>query len=149
MEQASTDGSVARRKTRQRRLVYETVAATQIHPTAEWVYRQVRRQLPRISLGTVYRNLQRLVAEGKLKAWSRGRTTRFDAEVARHDHFVCRGCGLMLDLERTGEALAAERRLKARGHEIQERVLEFIGLCRECRRGRNANRSEGDAQWHR
>ena len=149
MEHSPAAAGIARRKTQQRQLVYETVAATGSHPTAEWVYRQVRRQLPRISLGTVYRNLQRLVAEGKLKSWTRGRTTRFDADVSRHDHFVCRGCGLMLDLERTGEALAAERRLKARGHEIQDRILEFIGLCRDCRRGRTTNRSEGDAPWHR
>ena len=138
-----------RRKTQQLRLVYEAVAATESHPTAEWVYRRVRRQLPRISLGTVYRNLQRLVEEGRLKAWSRGRTTRFDADVTRHDHFVCRACGLMLDLERSGEALAAEKRLRGRGHEVHDRVLEFIGLCRECRRGRVSHRSEGDAVWQR
>jgi Fe2+ or Zn2+ uptake regulation protein len=129
--------------------VYETVAGTESHPTAEWVYRQVRRDLPRISLGTVYRNLQRLVAEGKLKAWSRGRTTRFDADVTRHDHFVCRACGLMIDLQRSGEALVAEKRLKARGYEIQDRVLEFIGLCRDCRRGRRTHRSEGETSWQR
>ncbi|HTD52528.1 MAG TPA: transcriptional repressor, partial [Thermoanaerobaculia bacterium] len=58
-----------RRQTRQRHSIYEAVAATNSHPTAEWVYEQVRRSLPRISLGTVYRNLQLLVGEGKLKAW--------------------------------------------------------------------------------
>jgi Fur family transcriptional regulator, peroxide stress response regulator len=137
------DDPVVRRKTRQQRVVYETVVSTESHPTAEWVYRQVRRQLPRISLGTVYRNLQRLVAEGKLKAWTRGRTTRFDADVTHHDHFVCRECGWMLDLERTSEALAAEKRLKARGHEVQDRVLEFIGLCRDCRQGRNRESENG------
>jgi len=134
-----------RRQTRQRRSIYEAVAATNSHPTAEWVYEQVRRSLPRISLGTVYRNLQLLVGEGKLKAWSRGRTTRFDADVAVHDHFVCDACGLLLDVEQTPETLAAEKKLRARGHTIETRVLEFHGFCRDCRPGRNPNpRTEGD-----
>ncbi len=148
MERGSSTDSVARRRTRQSRLVYDAVAGTRAHPTAEWVYAQVRRELPRISLGTVYRNLQRLVAEGRLRAWSRGRTTRFDADVTVHDHFTCRTCGLLLDLERSSETLGAEKRLKARGFEVEERVLEFIGLCRDCRRGRKVKRLEGDVRWH-
>ena len=125
-----------RRQTRQRRLVYDAVAATDAHPTAEWVYGRVRLQMPRVSLGTVYRNLLLLVAEGRLKAWTRGRTTRYDADVTPHDHFVCRACGLLLDIERAPEAISSEKRLKARGHQIDNRVLEFIGICRACRRGR-------------
>ena len=127
-----------RRRTRQRRLVYEAVASTDAHPTAEWAYERVRREMPRISLGTVYRNLQLLVSEGLLRSWTRGRTTRYDADLAPHDHFSCRRCGLLLDLERTPRAFAEERRLRARGHEIEEHVLEFVGICRDCRRRRKA-----------
>ena len=123
-----------RRQTRQRRLVYDAVASTDAHPTAEWVYERVRRAMPRVSLGTVYRNLQLLVGEGKLKAWTRGRMTRYDADVMPHDHFVCQSCGLLLDIERAPEAISSEKRLRARGHKIDNRVLEFIGICRDCRR---------------
>jgi Fe2+ or Zn2+ uptake regulation protein len=133
-----------RRQTRQRRLVYETVASTASHPTAEWVYERVRRRLPRVSLGTVYRNLQLLVAERRLRSWTRGRTTRYDADLSAHDHFSCRECGLLLDLERTPRAFAEERRLRARGHEIEERVLEFVGICRDCRPRR---RTAGKRGW--
>ncbi len=125
-----------RRNTRQRRLVFEAVAGTHAHPTAEWVYERVRRQMPRVSLGTVYRNLQLLVSEGRLRSWTRGRTTRFDADVDPHDHFSCRRCGLLLDLPRAPRVFPEERRLRARGHEIEERVLEFVGTCRDCRRSR-------------
>jgi Fur family peroxide stress response transcriptional regulator len=130
--------AVHRRQTRQRRLVHALVAATRSHPTAEWVYERVRRQLPRVSLGTVYRNLQVLVAEGRLRAWTRGRTTRYDADLSAHDHFSCRDCGLLLDLERTPRAFAEERRLRSRGHEIEGHVLEFVGICRDCRHRRKA-----------
>ena len=131
MEQA-----LLRRDTRQRRRVYAAVAESRAHPTAEWVHRRVRRQLPRISLGTVYRNLQLLVSEGRLRAWTRGRSVRFDADLAAHDHFVCESCGLLVDLERAPEAPSTERKLKARGFVVRERILEFVGLCRDCRQGR-------------
>ncbi|MCA1611938.1 MAG: transcriptional repressor [Thermoanaerobaculia bacterium] len=133
---AAVSNAIRRRETRQRRLVYRAVAQTDSHPTAEWVYERVRRAMPRVSLGTVYRNLQLLVAEGRLTTWTRGRTTRYDADVEPHDHFVCRSCGLLLDVERAPEAISSERPLRARGHRIETRVLEFIGLCRNCRRSR-------------
>jgi Fur family ferric uptake transcriptional regulator/Fur family peroxide stress response transcriptional regulator len=91
--------SVARRQTQQRRIVYDTAVATNAHPTAEWIYERVRKRLPRISLGTVYRNLQLLVTQGRLRAWTRGRSVRFEADLEAHDHFVCESCGLLLDLE--------------------------------------------------
>jgi Fe2+ or Zn2+ uptake regulation protein len=115
--------------------VYETVASTRTHPTAEWVYERVRRSMPRVSLGTVYRNLQILVTEGRLRTWTRGRMTRFDADLSLHDHFVCERCGLLVDLERSEESFTSERKLAARGHKVHDRVLEFVGLCRDCRRG--------------
>lgn len=131
-----------RRRSRQRELVFEAVAATDTHPTAEWVHTRVRRRLPRISLGTVYRNLQLLVAEGRLRSWTRGRTTRYDADVAPHDHFCCRRCGLLLDLERAPRQFGEERRLRASGHLIEESVLEFVGICRRCRRSERRGGTE-------
>ena len=123
-----------RRQTRQRRLVYEAVFRAKTHPTAEWVYDRVRREMPRVSLGTIYRNLQLLVAEGRLRSWTRGRATRYDADLAPHDHFLCEGCGLLLDLERAGSPLEAEKKLKSRGFQVRGRILDLIGLCRGCRR---------------
>ncbi len=128
--------SALRRRTRQRGLVYDAVAGTDSHPTAEWVYERVRRAMPRVSLGTVYRNLQILVEDGRLRTWSRGRITRFDADLSPHDHFVCDRCGLLVDLERAKGAFDSERKLAAGGHQVRDRVLEFVGLCRTCRKAR-------------
>ncbi len=108
---------------------------TNSHPTAEWVYSAVRRDLPRVSLGTVYRNLQVLVEEGKLKSFVRDGLIRYDADVEPHDHFSCERCGLLLDIPRPAESLPGERRLKAQGYSISGRTLEYHGLCRKCRRG--------------
>lgn len=124
-----------RRSTRQRHLVFEAVRETKSHPTAEWVYEAVRRAMPRVSLGTVYRNLQVLVEEGKLKSFVRGGRIRYDADLDPHDHFSCERCGLLLDIPRAAESLPGERKLKAQGYSVSGRTLEYHGLCRRCRRG--------------
>jgi len=69
--------------------------------------------------------------------------------VAVHDHFVCDACGLLLDVEQTPETLAAEKKLRARGHTIETRVLEFHGFCRDCRPGRNPNPREREREGDR
>jgi Fe2+ or Zn2+ uptake regulation protein len=132
---SDSTNNIHRRSTRQRRLVYEAIMATDTHPTAEWVYDAVRRVLPRVSLGTVYRNLQVLVGEGKLRSFTRAGRTCYDGEVEAHDHFSCDRCGLLVDIPRTAEPLPSERRLKAKGYIVSGRVLEFRGLCRSCRHG--------------
>jgi Fe2+ or Zn2+ uptake regulation protein len=124
-----------RRSTRQRRLVFEAVLETKSHPTAEWVYEAVRRAMPRVSLGTVYRNLQVLVEEGRLKSFVRGGRIRYDADLEPHDHFSCERCGLLLDIPRAIESLPGERKLRAQGYAVSGRTLEYHGLCRRCRRG--------------
>ena len=125
----------ARRSTRQNRLVLEAVSGTRSHPTAEWVYGAVRRCLPRVSLGTVYRNLQKLVAEGRIRSFERDGRIRYEADLTLHDHFSCDRCGLLMDIPRAAEVLPAERRLRAKGFAVAGRTLEFHGLCRKCRRG--------------
>ncbi len=132
---ASASPAAARRSTRQRRLVFEAVIGTKSHPTAEWVYGAVRRSMPRVSLGTVYRNLQVLVEEGRLKSFVRAGRIRYDADLDPHDHFSCDHCGLLIDVPRTAEALPIERRLRSQGYSVSGRTLEFHGLCRRCRRG--------------
>ena len=129
----------ARRSTRQSRLVLEAVSGTKSHPTAEWVYDAVRRSLPRVSLGTVYRNLQKLVDEGRIRSFVRGGRIRYEADLTMHDHFSCDRCGLLMDIPRASEVLPAERRLRARGFTVAGRTLEFRGLCRKCRRGAALN----------
>src|SRR5438477_10965167 len=76
------------RLTGPRRVVLEVLRGSDAHPTAEFVHRLVRRRLPRVSLGTVYRNLRLLVAEG-LAAEIPGPHARFDAHMDAHHHFTC------------------------------------------------------------
>ena len=86
------------RFSQQRERIYQTVLESRAHPTAEMVYQQLKPEMPRLSLGTVYRNLQQMAREGRLTELD-GPVTRFDAVTRPHTHFRCRACGAVLDLE--------------------------------------------------
>jgi Fe2+ or Zn2+ uptake regulation protein len=79
-------------------VVLDVVRATETHPTAERVHRMVRRRLPRVSLGTVYRNLRLLVAQGLVKELP-GPHARFDGNLSEHHHFTCLGCGRISEVQ--------------------------------------------------
>lgn len=122
-----------RRVTDQRWLILETVRSTLVHPTAEWVYRKVRRRLPRISLGTVYRNLKVLVEEGLIRELDSRTFGRYDGNMMQHHHFTCQACGQILDLAVPFDRML-DRRMAARtGLEISDHRLEFYGRCLACR----------------
>src|SRR5688500_2570446 len=85
------------RLTGPRRVVLEVVRGTDSHPTAERVHEMVRRRLPRVSLGTVYRNLRLLVETGLVKELP-GPHARFDGNATDHHHFTCTECGRIVDV---------------------------------------------------
>ena len=121
-----------RRVTDQRRLILEAVRGTEAHPAAEWVYRKVRRRLPRISLGTVYRNLKLLVEQGLIQELGSGGFGRYDGNLARHHHFTCQVCGRISDLVEPVDR-SLDRRVTSRtGLEIWHHRVEFYGRCAAC-----------------
>ena len=122
-----------RRVTDQRLLILEAVRRTDVHPTAEWVYRKVRRRLPRISLGTVYRNLKLLVEQGLIQELDSGGFGRYDGNIARHHHFTCRVCGQIADLTEPVDQSLDRRTTSRTGLEIWHHRIEFYGRCAACR----------------
>ena len=82
----------SRRNTKQLEVIWDAIKNESSHPTADQIYEKVRKDLPNISLGTVYRNLQKLVSLGKLQVLSVGRSQHFDPLVTSHQHFICEQC---------------------------------------------------------
>ena len=123
-----------RRKTRQLTLVLDAVRASGTeHPSADRIFARVREVMPTISLGTVYRNLHRLAAEGCIGIVHLGdRLARFDPTPGGHDHFVCEQCGRIEDLPATPLDLEANAARQA-GHHVTGHALVLYGRCRECR----------------
>lgn len=94
---------MTRRNTKQRQLILEAVQSRCDHPSAEQIFRQVREKDPKISLGTVYRNLAILAEEGKLLDLRLSEADRFDRTTAPHDHFFCENCGRIFDICQSAE----------------------------------------------
>ncbi|MDR1398183.1 MAG: transcriptional repressor [Desulfarculales bacterium] len=122
------------RKTRQRQVILEELGKVNTHPTAAELCTMVRRRMPHISLGTVYRNLDILSRSGAIARIDvGGEEMRFDAAVSRHYHLRCLRCGSVedVDLPVMGSTLeeAAAKLCQAQvcGHN-----LEFVGYCRNC-----------------
>jgi Fur family ferric uptake transcriptional regulator len=121
------------RATRQREIVLQAVRSTMDHPTADWVYRQARRRLPRISLGTVYRNLKKLSEEGLIREVQiAGQTTRFDANTGLHYHIRCLRCGRVNDLPISVDRRLEEEARRAMNYQVVSHQVEVLGVCPLC-----------------
>ncbi len=124
------------RFTEQRAAVYRFLANTDIHPTAEDVFLAVRRDIPGISLATVYKSLETLVGCGlAVKLTYSDGSARYDGRTDPHLHVRCVSCGAVADVPgevdtRSIEALAD----RAEGFEVTGYRLELTGLCEACRR---------------
>jgi Fe2+ or Zn2+ uptake regulation protein len=122
-----------RNRTRQRRRLLELLRSTDRHPTAAWLYAALQPEFPRLSLGTVYRNLEVLVCEGLVREVpTPGSAVRFDGNPAPHHHFVCERCGRIDDLELALPAGLAERVRRRYRLRPRRMRIDFFGLCREC-----------------
>ncbi|MGC9319613.1 MAG: Fur family transcriptional regulator [Armatimonadota bacterium] len=125
------------RMTRQRRVVLETLASLDTHPTAAELYELVRQRLPSISQGTVYRNLRHLQELGYVQELDYGPgASHFDARVEPHYHVRCLRCGRVadLDLDIEPRPTLEQAARAAEGWDIQGPRIEFVGLCPECER---------------
>ncbi len=122
------------RQSKKRNAIYDVLSSAKSHPTAEWIYEQLKGDMPDLSLGTVYRNLVLFKQEGLAVgvATVNGRE-RFDACTAPHAHFICRVCGNVIDLE--GIPMPEFPRLDM---EIETSQVNFHGICSECAPGQRS-----------
>ncbi len=122
-----------RRMTLQRKTILEILKQTKSHPSADEIYELVRKQLPRISLGTVYRNLEVLAKTGMIQKLELGGTIKkFDWNPNKHYHIRCLICGQVDDapiapLNKLEDKLYGSTVFSIIGHR-----LEFEGLCPDC-----------------
>jgi Fe2+ or Zn2+ uptake regulation protein len=121
------------RMTRQRRVILEELRRYNTHPTADALYERVRKQLPRISLGTVYRNLEILTVLEEIQTLDMsGSQKRYDGNPRKHYHIRCMHCGSVDDAPIAPMAQLENELYGATVYTILGHRLEFIGLCPEC-----------------
>ena len=121
---------------RKRDAILSCVRGTTAHPSAEWVFEHVKAEMPDISLATVYRNLSLFKDQGLIVSLGTVKgVERFDGNTQPHVHFICTGCGCIVDLP----GIAVPEELNAAvsrdsGGRVDSCQLTFTGLCGECRK---------------
>ena len=117
---------------RQREAILNLLCNTKSHPTAAWIYEQVREEIPNISLGTVYRNLSGLAEEGRIKKLAFGDSSvHFDGDVSVHSHFYCEHCGNIVDIWLDQSNMFGQIEAE---YGVRPRKVDFniIGKCGNC-----------------
>jgi Fe2+ or Zn2+ uptake regulation protein len=127
-------GTVGGHMTRQRSAVYSYLREGRQHPTAEEVYLAVKKELPRISLATVYKNLEALVNCGLATKVAAGDgAARYDIRTDHHYHSRCLSCGGMVDLDPEAEGALPELVRVPVEFEVTRYRIEVLGFCSNCR----------------
>lgn len=121
------------RRSKQRQAIVKVLKGTSSHPSAEWIYEQVKKEMPKIGLATVYRNLRLMKEAGEVcEMHTSDDTARFDGNTSMHYHFYCDGCGKILDLDEPIDATIESRVARKTGLEVTRHHLELGGLCLDC-----------------
>jgi Fur family transcriptional regulator, ferric uptake regulator len=146
------------RKTEPRRVILQEIKNLKSHPTADDMYEIVRKRVPRVSLGTIYRNLEVLCQEGLIqKIEVGGSQKRFDGHTENHYHFRCLNCGKVEDITQKPMKEIESALPKLYPYEILGHHLELIGRCSNCNTERQIENPisedegeiiKGDNQWN-
>ncbi|WP_462324555.1 Fur family transcriptional regulator [Desulfoplanes sp.] len=123
-----------RRLTKQRKIILEKLRQITSHPTADEVYDMVRKELPKISLGTVYRNLEVLSSDGHIQTVrAPGGQKRFDGDATPHHHVVCIQCGAVGDVFNATDSPVDQSGMVS-SFTILGQTTFFYGLCPSCQK---------------
>ncbi len=122
------------RNTKQRQLILEVLRSTYSHPTVDWLYQRVRAEMPNISLGTVYRNLNLLAEQGVIQELRyAGQQNRYDGNPDPHYHLTCTECQRVMDVDMPVQQQLEEQLEKAMPEvDVSGHNLEFFGTCPGC-----------------
>lgn len=122
------------RQSKQRNRILELLRSTENHPTADWLYEQIKKEFPRLSLGTVYRNLSILIDQGQVKKIHFGSTfDRFEANTKPHYHLICESCGKILDFKMSIYDELNKQAKRKTNFNIHYHKVEFFGICEDCK----------------
>lgn len=117
----------------QREAIINFLTGRTDHPTADVVYQYLRNDLPNISLGTVYRNLNQMAASGRiLRLHVDGKTDHYDACTEPHAHLLCTKCGCVRDIPMNYETSLIEEAKQVSPYQIDSVSVLFSGVCDAC-----------------
>lgn len=119
---------------KQREMILDTLKENVVHPTAEYLYEKIKSKDPKISLATLYRNLNQLTQNGIIKKIDGLETSsHFDHNTHKHYHFICSKCNRVFDISADVAPDLIEKTENSTGFEIQSHDIVFTGICKECK----------------
>ena len=122
------------RYSKQREALLTLIRSTRSHPSADWLYENLKKEIPELSLGTVYRNLSLLCETGEImKIKTDSNKEHFDGFVDSHHHFVCRKCDRIYDIYLNDTEDLENRAAEQIGAEVESSSLVFYGVCKNCK----------------
>ena len=128
------------RHTIQNTIIYEKVQAMHNHPTADDIYQEIKKDYPHISKGTVYRNLNRLAAEGEItRIKVPNDADRYDYQIHFHHHLKCNVCGRIIDVEIKNKENVLNTVVNNDEFLIESYQILFSGKCNNCLNTRKTN----------
>ena len=122
------------RLTAQRIKVLDYLNRVKRHPTADMVYKEVVKELPSITLATVYRNLNLLAERGDILRLRISNEYRYDGDTSTHQHCVCRKCGGILDIFQKEISQYALKKFSCKGFDPDSLSIIFYGTCKNCKK---------------
>lgn len=124
-----------RKHSQKRDAVLRAIRSTDRHPSAEWVFAEVRREYPDISLATVYRNIAEFKRDGVIRSVGHfSGQERFDGDTSEHSHFICTECGAVIDVF-DEVPLPLSEVSESTGLDIRRGEASFYGVCPDCKNG--------------
>jgi Fur family transcriptional regulator, peroxide stress response regulator len=121
------------KRSRQRERILNLLRSTDNHPTASWIYDELKKEFNNLSMGTVYRNINILLDQNLIQKIESGSSfDRFDGNVKNHYHFICQDCGAVSDLPL--QELPELNKLVNENtpYQTEKHRLDFYGVCPEC-----------------
>lgn len=124
-----------RRKSKQRERIYEFIQSRMDHPTAQTVYETLKKEIPSLSLGNVYRNISILVDEGRVTRREFGDgIEHYDVIPGLHYHFICDTCKTVTDFPMPIQDMITKKAKDMTKHSISGHTVQFFGTCDKCRK---------------
>lgn len=122
------------RLTSQKQIILDYLKSVKMHPTAEVIYSAVRKKLPRISQGTVYRILNNFKDKGDAQIISVKGITHFDGDISSHAHFVCEECDKVFDVFDVCSLCDILNKKRLKVGKINHFKINFYGICNKCKK---------------
>jgi len=124
-----------RKRSKKREAILNVLRSTKEHPNADWIYMQIKKEYPDISLATVYRNLAMFRKEGDIiSVGNVNGHERYDADTSPHSHFICNKCGRILDLNNLSVDKDVLDKIESNMDiKVEDCAVVLSGLCKDCK----------------